>query len=92
MCDFDSPTLEGCADGRLGGGRLRGGDPSQTRSTGDRSWWQLVAAQVIKKGRRLTDVDDAIAKGGNVNASREPRGFAVKSSCWFRFLLVLFQS
>ncbi|CAL1128076.1 unnamed protein product [Cladocopium goreaui] len=30
-----------------------------------------VVSEVIKKGPRLTDVDDAIAKGGNVNASRD---------------------
>ena len=38
---------------------------------GTRSTYRKLVAKVIKKGRRLTDVDDAIAKGGNVNASQE---------------------
>ena len=31
----------------------------------------LPKAEVISNKRRLTDVEDAIAKGGNVNASKE---------------------
>ena len=57
---------------------------------GTRSTYRKLVAKVIKKGRRLTDVDDAIAKGGNVNASRERTEgicFWFESSCWFRFFV-----